>query len=812
MGTPSRPSSASVTRYRMSSAMINSSGASGHPCLIPHVTSKKAVKRVHSLLEDVQPIDDQLHSDRARKCANRIQQLKPIPQCAHPSSTIQLSVTSSWDMSTLASGEEGPLKPPDPGGEEKVFKSEAPAQQPTKAPLPMNFKVAVSNSSAEDDQTHGQEQWIKKLTKVATRPWKVKCDDELRSMIPAEEEALAAWAMGAIQLEAPPSFLVCTHTLAQRAAFLSFFETHLEGTLVATIPPLVKMPEYLAEKTLLAQLVMSEKKGSAAYDQICKLIRRTKRAEYSNATRRLTIVVPDRLQADAWHRRQVTYRGAKLLLLSRSKLEEEDMQLDVNNETPHDGERLRYQVRVLAQRVPVEIVEQVMRMSADCDMLSITRETTRSSNAYDSNYFLIVFNSETCPQQLKMVTHISAGRHSIFLHHFQHQSRIPCFNCYDPAHPFSPGLQQPKNVTRLALQHMTVAERLASIQGAAAEVTDHLEGLKKAVEKVEVLIKSSAADETNGQRTAMGQDSAAGTLGIEQTTPQESAKQSEDWFDPGNKRKGKQIQRNGGLETGGKQSANAGSTSIDGRGNEQFGSEKRGGKTAAKDSSAKQPNLAAQRHGNVGNSAHSKQQEQGVGKSRSKEKATKRRQDEATLAAAYEAATDFTPQIVQASVDGTTNADKRAVALKVAIEKADKLQRLAHSSSTRYEQLASQAAAAKQEHQTTAADAHIQALVQDEARSRLTDAQRLTSAKADKGARDAIVEAQRLLLHLQNKAKDAAEEAKKEMSKANGKARKAIAKRDKLLKALPPDEQASDAQEQRESTNTQSDDTVDVMS
>lgn len=730
-------------------------------------------------------------------------------------------------MSTPAGGKEGPLKPPDPGGDEKVFKPEVPASQHTNTPPPMNFKAAVSGSSAENDQTNDQELWIKKLAKIATRPWKAKCDDELRPMIPAEKEALAAWAMGAIHLEAPPSFLVCTHTLAQRVAFLSFFETHLEGTLVATIPPLVKMPEHLAEKTLLAQLVMSEKKGSAAYDQICKLIRETKRAEYNSATRRLTIVVPDRLQADAWHRRQVTYRGAKLLLLSMSKLEEEDMQLDVNNETPHDGAQLRYQVRVLTQRVPVEIVEQVMRMSSDCDVLSITRETARRSDAYDSNYFLIVFNSETCPQQLKMVTHISAGRHSIFIHHFQHQSRIPCFNCYDPAHPvskcdrkpgstlaehhrrFSLGLQQPKTVTRLALQHMTVAERLASIQGAAAEATDYLGGLKKAAEKAEVLIKSAVADETTGQCATTDQDSVVGTSAPEPAAPQESAKPSEGWIDPADNRKGKQTQRNGKLQTGGKQSANAGTTSNDGRGNEQFGTEKREGKTAAKDPSAKQPNPAAQPHGNVGNPTHSKQQEQGVGKSRSKEKAIKRRQGEAALATAYEAASAPSPQVVQASDDGTTNADKRAVALKVAIEKADKLQHLARSASARFEQLASQAAAAKQEHQTAAADAHTQALVQDEARSQLTDAQRLASAKADKAARDAIVEALSLLLHLQNKAKDAAEEAKKEMSKANGKARKAIAKRDKLLKAMPPGEHASNAQEQRESTNTQPDDTED---
>uniref|UniRef100_K3WJL1 Uncharacterized protein n=1 Tax=Globisporangium ultimum (strain ATCC 200006 / CBS 805.95 / DAOM BR144) TaxID=431595 RepID=K3WJL1_GLOUD len=139
-------------------------------------------------------------------------------------------------------GSELPPSPPDPG-----------------VASPLNFKEAVRDKSSDKHGDDEFDEWVKRHTKIAERPWKVKDDENLRLMVPAEEEALAAWAMGALVLDAPPAFLVCTHTFAQRVAFLNFFEAHLEGVIAAVIPPHVRMPKHVAEKTLLAQLAISEK-------------------------------------------------------------------------------------------------------------------------------------------------------------------------------------------------------------------------------------------------------------------------------------------------------------------------------------------------------------------------------------------------------------------------------------------------------------------------------------------------------------------------------------------------------------------------
>ncbi|KAF1319012.1 hypothetical protein FI667_g13391, partial [Globisporangium splendens] len=136
-------------------------------------------------------------------------------------------------------------------------------------------------------------EWTQRLTKITTRPWKIKPDNELRKMVPAEEEALTAWIMGVLILDAPPAFLACTHTFVQRITYVKFFEDYLEGTVVAVVPPHLLMQEHVAEKTILMQLLASEPVGSKGYTTTCEWIRSVKRLFYNAETRRLTFVVKD---------------------------------------------------------------------------------------------------------------------------------------------------------------------------------------------------------------------------------------------------------------------------------------------------------------------------------------------------------------------------------------------------------------------------------------------------------------------------------------------------------------------------------------
>ncbi|KAF1314221.1 reverse transcriptase, partial [Globisporangium splendens] len=395
--------------------------------------------------------------------------------------------------------------------------------------------------------------WVQRLTKIATRPWKTKPDDDLRKMVPAEEEALNAWIMGALVLDAPPAFLACTHTFLQRMAYVKFFEDCLEGTVVAVVPPRILMPEHIAEKTILMQLLASEPAGSAGYKNLCEWIQNVKRLYYTAATRRLTFIVKDQSTASKWHRREIKFRNEKLVLLSTAKLEEEDDRCDIDNVIPHQADALQYQVRVVAPGLGNDVVGQLIALSTECEVVSIARAPRARDGAYDSNFWVVIFNSEECPPQLKDVTHISAKGFSIFVHHHQRYSRIPCFQCFDPSHPkskctrapgdcqmqfhrdFEPEIKQAKEMSKFELQHMSLEVRQKYIGNLSNSLGKVMANLKtKATEKALLSEMLQPADSSSSTGSAAVAAAANSATDAQSVTPSEA-----EWFDPANLKKQK---------------------------------------------------------------------------------------------------------------------------------------------------------------------------------------------------------------------------------------------------------------------------------
>ncbi|KAF1335469.1 hypothetical protein FI667_g1381, partial [Globisporangium splendens] len=395
--------------------------------------------------------------------------------------------------------------------------------------------------------------WVQRLTKIATRPWKTKPDDDLRKMVPAEEEALNAWIMGALVLDAPPAFLACTHTFLQRMAYVKFFEDCLEGTVVAVVPPRILIPEHIAEKTILMQLLASEPAGSAGYKNLCEWIQNVKRLYYTAATRRLTFIVKDQSTATKWHRREIKLRNEKLVLLSTAKLEEEDDRCDIDNTIPHQADALQYQVRVVAPGLGNDVVGQLIALSTECEVVSIARAPRARDGAYDSNFWVVIFNSEECPPQLKDVTHISAKGFSIFVHHHQRYSRIPCFECFDPSHPkskctrapgdcqmqfhrdFEPEIKQAKEMSKFELQHMSLEVRQKYIGNLSNSLGKVMANLKiKATEKALLSEMLQPADSSSSTGSAAVAAAANSATDAQSVTPSEP-----EWFDPANLKKPK---------------------------------------------------------------------------------------------------------------------------------------------------------------------------------------------------------------------------------------------------------------------------------
>ena len=163
------------------------------------------------------------------------------------------------------------------------------------------------------------------LVRTTTRAWIEKVDDDLRPMIPLEEEALAAWMIGGIVLSTPPGFLVCTHPRGTRVVMLDFFEAYLERKVIAFVLPFLRMSKYIAEKTLPFQL-LERSEGETEPDVLRReLVKGAKRTSYDADTRQLTSILPDQAAATSWHARSILFRAKRLQLLRPTILEREDI-------------------------------------------------------------------------------------------------------------------------------------------------------------------------------------------------------------------------------------------------------------------------------------------------------------------------------------------------------------------------------------------------------------------------------------------------------------------------------------------------------
>ena len=76
-----------------------------------------------------------------------------------------------------------------------------------------------------------------------------------------------------------------------------FFLAYLEGKVFAVLPPYVRMPQNIAEKTMLTQLLKPRMEEQAPDSMIQEPFKGAKRTCYDVNTRRTTFVLPDQVEA-----------------------------------------------------------------------------------------------------------------------------------------------------------------------------------------------------------------------------------------------------------------------------------------------------------------------------------------------------------------------------------------------------------------------------------------------------------------------------------------------------------------------------------
>ena len=185
------------------------------------------------------------------------------------------------------------------------------------------------------------------------------------------------------------------------------------------------MPRYIAEKTILLQLLEDKRESTPDALLTRELVLSSKRTSYEYSTRRLTFTLADQAAEIGWHSKRIMYRGASLRLLCPTILECEDSPLNKPVHLRFGTDELRYQAMVLATGVSAGAIETILYASVDCAVVSVSRASNASTTSYDSNFYLATFDSRECPEPLTLFTHITASGVSLFLHHFRDILRAP---------------------------------------------------------------------------------------------------------------------------------------------------------------------------------------------------------------------------------------------------------------------------------------------------------------------------------------------------------------------------------------------------
>ena len=139
----------------------------------------------------------------------------------------------------------------------------------------------------------------------------------------------------------------------------------------------------------------------------------------------------------------------------------------------------------------------------------MNRGCSHGAEVYDSNFVVATFDAVACPEQLNLVTHIATSNTEIFLHHFRHFLRAPCFTCYSPYHSSSKcggkkgafhvqhhleftGVPiAPPHVGEVTFNHLDVADRFQNVSGLAEALVATTVNLKTDGDKAPLLSKVS---------------------------------------------------------------------------------------------------------------------------------------------------------------------------------------------------------------------------------------------------------------------------------------------------------------------------------
>ena len=142
-----------------------------------------------------------------------------------------------------------------------------------------------------------------------------------------------------------------------------FYEKYFEDNVISVVSPSVRMPQHIAEKTLLLKL-LERREGETASDTLSQeIVKGAKRTCYDPDTRRLTFILPDQAAAASWHTKCILFRGTRLQLLCPATMERDDIATSSTSSTTPTRLSLQYQLRILIHGVAASTIQAIVSCS-----------------------------------------------------------------------------------------------------------------------------------------------------------------------------------------------------------------------------------------------------------------------------------------------------------------------------------------------------------------------------------------------------------------------------------------------------------------
>ena len=137
----------------------------------------------------------------------------------------------------------------------------------------------------------------------------------------------------------------------------SFYEKYFEDNVISVVSPSVRMPQHIAEKTLLLKL-LERREGETASDTLSQeIVKGAKRTCYDPDTRRLIFILLEQAAEASWHAKCILFRVTSLQLLNPATIKIDDIATSSASSTTPTRNTLQYQVRILVHGVAASTVQ-----------------------------------------------------------------------------------------------------------------------------------------------------------------------------------------------------------------------------------------------------------------------------------------------------------------------------------------------------------------------------------------------------------------------------------------------------------------------